>query len=390
MGDRSWALALLALVGCGTAPSEPSRTDAPTPVGDAAPRADAPQAAADARVAADARPGVVDARISVDAPPATRPDAGTTAAVWLTGVDLAGAEFGAGALPGTYGTDYIYPNAGEIDYFMGKGLGIFRVAFLWERLQPSLGGALDSTELARLDTLVNDATGKHAAVLLDPHNYARYQGNVIGTAQLSDAHFADFWRRLATHYAGNPRVLLGLMNEPHDMPTENWLAAANAAIAAIRDAGATNLILVPGNAWTGAWSWSQTFYGTANAVVMLGVVDPMNNYAYEVHQYLDSDGSGTHAECVSTTIGAERLAGFTKWLRDHGRRGFLGEFAGANNSTCQAAVAGLLGHIDANRDVWIGWSWWAGGPWWGGYMFTLEPTSGTDAPQLAWLLAHLI
>ena len=69
--------------------------------------------------------------------------------------------------------------------------------------------------------------------------------------------------------------------------------------------------------------------------------------------------------------------------------GFLGEFAGAQNSTCQAAVAGLLGHIDANRDVWMGWSWWAGGPWWGSYMFTLEPTSGTDAPQLAWLLPHL-
>ncbi len=50
---------------------------------------------------------------------------------------------------------------------------------------------------------------------------------------------------------GNPKVIFGLMNEPHDLPTENWLTAANVAIAAIRATGATNLITVPGNAFTG-------------------------------------------------------------------------------------------------------------------------------------------
>ena len=49
---------------------------------------------------------------------------------------------------------------------------------------------------------------------------------------------------MATHYAGNARVAFGLMNEPHTMPTELWLADANEAIDAIRDSGAPNLILV--------------------------------------------------------------------------------------------------------------------------------------------------
>lgn len=35
------------------------------------------------------------------------------------------------------------------------------------------------------------------------------------------------------------------------MPTELWFASVNPTIAAIRATGATNLILVPGNAWTG-------------------------------------------------------------------------------------------------------------------------------------------
>lgn len=173
------------------------------------------------------------------------------------------------------------------------------------------------------------------------------------------------------------------------MPTEQWLAAANAAIAAIRGAGASNLVLVPGNAWTGAWTWSLSWYGTPNAQVMLGVVDPAGNYAYEVHQYLDVDGSGTSPTCVSNTIGVERLTAFTQWLRDHGRRAFLGELAGGDNVTCRDAVGAMLDHIDANRDRWIGWSWWAAGPWWGNYFFTLEPSGPVDAPQLQWLLPHL-
>ncbi|GAA5159332.1 glycoside hydrolase family 5 protein [Viridibacterium curvum] len=305
------------------------------------------------------------------------------------GVSLAGAEFGEGSLPGTYNTHYVYPNQGEVDYFLGKKMNVARLPFRWERLQPNLNTAFDSTELGRLDTFVVAATAKGMNVVLDPHNYARWYGNLVGSSGLPNSAFADFWSRLAARYKSNPRVIFALMNEPHDMSTETWLSAANAAIAAIRAAGASNLILVPGNAWTGAHSWSQNWYGTANASVMLGVVDSGNNYAYEVHQYLDGDSSGTSASCNSTTIGSERLANFTSWLKTNNRKGFLGEFAGGNNATCQAAIGNMLSHLESNKDVWIGWTWWAAGPWWGSYMFTLEPSGSTDAPQMSWLAPYL-
>ena len=41
-----------------------------------------------------------------------------------------------------------------------------------------------------------------------------------------------------------------------------------------------------------AHSWLQNWYGTPNGEVMDGVVDPLDNFEYELHQYLDSDFSG--------------------------------------------------------------------------------------------------
>jgi endoglucanase len=309
-----------------------------------------------------------------------------------TGVNLAGAEFAPNQLPGTYNNHYTYPTAAEVDYFVGKGANTFRLPFLWERLQPTLNAPFNSAELARLNSFVSYATGKGAYVVLDPHNYARYRGTVIGTGSVPNAAFGDFWTRLADTYEGNRRVIFGLMNEPHDMPsTEHWVGSANAALAAIRNAGAGNLVLVPGNAWTGAHSWNQNWYGTPNATAMLNITDPGNNYAYEVHQYLDNDSSGTTENVVSPTIGSERLAGFTRWLRDNNRRGFLGEFGAPRSQAGYQALDDMLDHVDANRDVWEGWTYWAAGPWWGEYRFTVEPTAaGQDRPQMAVLQQHFV
>src|ERR1700736_1698073 len=41
----------------------------------------------------------------------------------LTGVNLAGADFGpVDRRPGVYGQDYFYPTHAEVDYFVGKGM----------------------------------------------------------------------------------------------------------------------------------------------------------------------------------------------------------------------------------------------------------------------------
>ncbi|MEM9593096.1 MAG: glycoside hydrolase family 5 protein [Acidobacteriota bacterium] len=295
----------------------------------------------------------------------------------MVGVNLAGAEFDHGTF---------WPTSQEIDYFLGKGMNTIRVPFRWERLQPSLGGDLDAAQLAGLDGAVNEITAKGGFVILDPHNYARYNGQLIGSPSVSNADFADLWTRLATRYRSNERVLFGLMNEPHSMPTEQWVAAANAAIAAIRGAGATQTILVPGNAWTGAHSWTQNWYGTSNSVAMLDIVDPGSNFIFELHQYFDGDFSGTSPTCTPGT-GSAQLMAVTAWLETHGHRGLLGEFAGADNGPCRDAIENALSFVASHPQQWAGWTWWAAGPEWGEYIFTLEPTGNftVDRPQMAWL-----
>ncbi|WP_437728133.1 glycoside hydrolase family 5 protein [Sorangium sp. So ce861] len=317
----------------------------------------------------------------------------------LRGISLAGAEFGVdafgkGNLPGTPGVHYNYPDPAfskgytSADYFIAKGMNTFRVPFRWERLQPARNQPLNAAELNRLTTTVNNLTAKGAYVVLDVHNYARYGTGVVG-AEIPIADFAEFWGRVAVEFKGNAKVVFALMNEPHDMPTETWIEAANAAIVSIRAAGATNLILVPGNGWSGAHSFNATFYGTSNAEALLKITDPKGYVAFEVHQHLDEDSSGKSPTCVSETVGVERLQVFTEWLRKHRKKGFLGEFSGGPSAVCLKAIANVVVYLEQNKDVYVGWTYWAAGPSWKSYFTSLEPRDGADTPQMISLQAHL-
>ncbi len=312
----------------------------------------------------------------------------------LCGVNIAGGEFWlarkVGAANPQYGVNYSYPKKAEIDYFAGKGLNMFRYQFLWETLQPEVKTPLNQADLQRLKISVKYATSRKLVVVLDPHDYARYyETNVVGESKITSADFADFWRRLAVEFADDTYVWFGLVNEPNRMSTRQWFEDANAAIAAIRGAGAKNLILVPGNSWTGAHSWtSEDYGGESNAKGVLNVKDPLDYWAIEVHQYLDTDSSGTHDEVVNPTIGSERLAQFVVWCRQNKMRAVLGEFGVPVVPNGEAALQNMLNSMERDHDVWLGWTWWAAGSRWGNYMFTIEPQNGHDRPQMAWLEPH--
>lgn len=304
--------------------------------------------------------------------------------VQYAGVNIAGGDFGGDSLPGRYGHDYIYPAPKTIAYFAAKGMNIIRVPVLWERLQYQLGGDLESAEMAWLDAVTNYATSKGMQVILDVHNYAAYRGSRIGMENVPTSALGDLWRRIAERYKDNDSVIFGLMNEPHDLPTETWLEAANNAIAEIRGTGAKNLILVPGNGWSSARTWVDADYGTPNGEVMLNVDDPADNFAYDVHQYLNADWTGTSADCQSVDVGVSTLTPVTEWAKQHRKRLFLGEIGVGSNSTCLDALDLVIRFMNANNDVWLGWAYWAGGAWWSKDYFTsIQPLGGKDRPQMA-------
>ncbi|MCJ8149215.1 glycoside hydrolase family 5 protein [Shinella sp. H4-D48] len=307
-------------------------------------------------------------------------------AACLSGVNLAGAEFGQGR--GTYGKDYAYPSDETITYFADKGFNAARLPFKWERLQPRLNRNFDKAERKRLSDTVKALRKAGMTVILDPHNYAYYGDQQIGSAAVPDSAFADFWSRLAVDYKQDAGVQFGLMNEPHDVPATQWLASANAAIAAIRETGATNLVLVPGTIWSGAHSWEEERDGGANGTVMLGIQDPADNNAYEVHQYLDGDFSGKASTCERADDAVKALERFTDWLKRNGKRGFLGEFGGSAEPACLDGLARMTALVHRENAVWTGWTYWAAGDWWpASEPLNIQPTADGDRPQLAALMS---
>lgn len=284
------------------------------------------------------------------------------------------------------GTDYIYPSAAEINYYASKGMTVIRVPFQLERLEPSPGAPLDQTQVAALQQVVSEAAADHMDVILDPHNYGSAWGNLIGSGT-SNSQFANFWGEMASAFKGDSNVIYGLMNEPNAQSPSQWAQSDNAAIAAIRQAGANQEILVPGSDWTGAWSWTSS--GNAAAINPSTINDPDNNWAIEVHQYLDSDGSGTNfAPITDPNIGVERLTSVTQWAQQNGVKLFLGETGVPGDSQSLTALHNMLSYMEQNSNVWQGAAYWAGGPWWGSYPMSIEPSglgtgNVTDAPQMS-------
>ncbi|MEK9284918.1 MULTISPECIES: glycoside hydrolase family 5 protein [unclassified Bradyrhizobium] len=310
-------------------------------------------------------------------------------APFLPGVNLAVGEFNEEAkYGGKLWTNYGYPDPAEIDYYASKGFRLVRIPFLAKRvLSASYKPTADMDVLLRL---IDHADHRRVAVVLDMHDYGMSRsGRLIGRDAGATREFAACWAAIAERIKGEHNVALGLMNEPHDQTAREWLSGANAAIKAIRSAGAGQLLLVPGSYWDGAWKWTEE----DNHTVMLGVIDPLDNYAYEAHQYFDADGSGNPGDPVIAGSGASRPKPFTEWLRANGKKGFIGEFSFTSSPAYLAEADAFLKHISENRDVYIGFAVWAGGPWWGDYPFSVEPdlaaTPVIDKPQMRVLANYL-
>jgi len=321
--------------------------------------------------------------LAVAAPIAEKHKKRATGLQWF-GASESGAEFGLGNVPGVLNKDYTWPVQSSIDALASKGMNIFRIPILMERITPStMTSPLDTNYLADLTALINYITttkGLHA--IIDPHNYGRYAGNII----TNTADFQTFWTTLAKPFAGNDKVIFDCNNEPHDMGAYSVvLGLMQACVNGVRAAGATEqYVLAEGTSYSGAWTWPQ------QNDALKSLTDPSNKLIYEMHQYLDSDGSGTSADCVDATIGRTRLEDATKWLRENRKQGILGEFAGGSNAVCESAVKDMLSFMVDNADVWTGALWWGAGPWWGNYIYSMEPESGTSYINMLPLMKPIV
>lgn len=306
----------------------------------------------------------------------------------LKGVNLAGAEFNGKKLPGRLNWDYIYPDPTDIRHFHELGMNVIRLPFLWERIQPKLYGDLDPSELRSIQSTVATAQALDMCVVLDVHNYGAYRGNPIGSEAVPAAAFFNLWVRLAKVFRDPASTAFGLMNEPAKVPVSQWYAIAQRTVDILRVKGTLNLLLVPSARWSGAHEWAHSFDGISAASEFSRFRDPRNNYVIELHQYADSDYSGTHASCIDSQPLGQIMERVTQWGKENHKKLFLAEFGTPDNRECLQALGTVLNSM-SDPSVWRGWSYWAAGRWWGGYPLSIQPEKGINANQTEIIIPYL-
>ncbi|KAK6529162.1 Endoglucanase EG-II [Orbilia ellipsospora] len=304
--------------------------------------------------------------------------------VKYAGVNIAGFDFGvstSGSQDFSQIADVSSIGVTQMQHFVRDDkFNIFRLPAGWQfLLNNNLGGTLDSNNFGKYNTLVQGCLNTGALCIVDVHNYARWNGAIIGQGGPSDDQFVSLWTQLAKKYASQSRIVFGVMNEPHDVNINTWAATVQKVVTAIRNAGATSqMILLPGNGWTSA----QDFVNNGSGGLLNSITNPdgsKNNLIFDVHKYLDSDNSGTHTDCVTNNI-SNAFQPLATWLRSVGRQAFLSETGGGNTDSCVTYMCQQLDYLNSNSDVYLGWTSWAAGGFQASWNYELieTPNGNTD------------
>ncbi|KAF9447794.1 glycoside hydrolase family 5 protein [Macrolepiota fuliginosa MF-IS2] len=300
---------------------------------------------------------------------------------FVGGVNMAGYDFTV-ATDGSFNGTGSTPPVEQFSHFAQQGVNIFRIPFAWQLMTPTVGGNIDSGFFSRYDGSVQAAlnSGSSPWVILDLHNYARWNGQIISQGGPTDAQYASLWSQVAAKYKDNSKIIFGIMNEPHDVPNiSTWVASVQAVVDAIRAAGATSqYILLPGSSWSSAQA-----FPTEAGPQLVKVTDPAGGNSkliFDVHKYLDSDNSGTHPDCTTDNVSVmQTLVDFLK--ANGNRQALLSETGGGNTSSCFTALNSELAFVKANSDSIAGFTVWSAGAFDTTYTLTLTPNAdGSDQP----------
>ncbi len=274
--------------------------------------------------------------------------------LYLMGVNLAGAEFNRGVLPGTAPTNYRRNTRETFQRAAGHGLKTIRLPFAWERLQPTLDGPLDKSFLAWMHNCFAWAKEFDQRIILDMHQYFRRNVNgkdvLIGSASAPLQHFLDIWKLIAKEFMGYPN-LLGYepMNEPYKT-NGTWGPAAQKVVDAIREVDADTLIFVNGDFYASAQYWIKDPDG-----VLTNSTFPLKGkrIVYTAHGYHDPNGSGRDADpaaAVAANVGVNRFRVFVEWCKKHGVMGAVTETGidYRQNQTAYKALEATLEYLIGN------------------------------------------
>ncbi|KAH6718264.1 glycoside hydrolase superfamily [Leptodontidium sp. MPI-SDFR-AT-0119] len=265
---------------------------------------------------------------------------------------------------------------GQMQHFANDDdMNVFRLPVSWQFLvNNKFGGTLDSNNFGKYDQLMQACLGLGTFCAIDFHNFARFNGQIIGQSSgaVTDAQFADIWSQLATKYKNNDKVIFGLMNEPHDLDVPTWANTVQAAVTAIRNAGASSqMILLPGTDFASAGKFVSSGSGDA----LIKVTNPdgsIDGLILDLHKYLDINNSGTHAECTTDNVDAFAIA--ADFLRQHDRKALVSETGAASTDSCFTDFCAQNKFLNDNSDVFLGYIAWSAGAFSTSYLLSLTPS----------------
>jgi hypothetical protein len=240
---------------------------------------------------------------------------GTGRAVRLLGFNTAGPEYA--CIEGWGVFDHSGPDLTRMPETMVDGMATWRGAnavrvplneqcWLGLGVDPAYGGAAYQAAIA---DYVRSLRTRDFAVVLDLHRSAPGSGRSLVQEQMPDRdHSLDFWREVATAYAGDTGVVFDLFNEPWPfaevsdrawrcwrdggcrLTSENGAGTYTAAgmdeiIATIRSTGARNVLAV------GGIQWAERLDGW----LRYRPTDPLGNLIASFHNY------SFNRDCVDET-----------------------------------------------------------------------------------------
>lgn len=126
-------------------------------------------------------------------------------------------------------------------------MNIFRLPVGWQYLVgTSAANQINQANFNKYDQLVQVCLmSASEACIIDIHNYARFDNQIIGQGGPTNDQFANLWSQIATKYKSQTKIMFGLMNEPHNVDINKWADTVQAAVTAIRKAGATTQLSKP-------------------------------------------------------------------------------------------------------------------------------------------------
>ncbi|KIO31970.1 hypothetical protein M407DRAFT_18995 [Tulasnella calospora MUT 4182] len=311
------------------------------------------------------------------------------------GANIAGFEWGCftdGSCPGPNSPPLppIADGVWQFQWFFKWGMNTFRFPIGWQYVTPTLGGAFDPSEWALYNELITNCLRlPDVYCIIDIHNYARWNGQVIGQSSgVPDAPFIKLWQMIATYYANEPRVIFGLMNEPYKLDILTWSKTLQKVVTAIRAIAPKHVILLPGIEWAHA----DTFISSGSAAALDAISNPdgsKTNLIFDIHQWLDKANNGTDPNCVTDNVAV--FAPLAQWLRCHGRQAFLSATGGGNEKTtnCNPLLCQQMKYLLANSDVFVGYTGWAAGSYDTSYILDETPSWSNPLVDTALVAACL-